>query len=351
MSRESFAVPVRIFCGVGGLLGMGLCLASPTLLLTTTAIGIGWFRHLLRMPGRMGIVLVAVAVVAIFVVLLTRMGDEGEPSGEGDASREPEEQPRRARKRVRARLARAGAGLLAITAALAFIGMAQQASKLLRSPRSLSVVRPGYNAFNTSRNNLKQIGLAAHNYESRFKVFPGAGTFSDVGEGRHSWMTLLLPYIDQAELYRRIDLASPWTSPANVEHFRQPVACYADPSDRESPKPPEDGVPRAGYAGNIRLFPPDRSLAIRQITDGTSNTILAGEVAAGRRAWGDPANLRDPARGINHLTDGFGGPWSHSTQILMGDGAVRRVPREIDPEVLRRLGTPNGGEEVDLLTW
>lgn len=343
MSRESFAVPVRIFCGASALLGMVLCLASPTLLLTATAIGLGWFRHLTRMPERMGLVL-GVAVATIFVVVVARMGDAGEPSTEGDSSREPEE-------RARVRLARAGAGLLAITAALAFIGMTQQASKLLRSPRPLSVVRPGYNAFNTSRNNLKQIGLAAHNYESRFKVFPGAGTFSDVGEGRHSWMTLLLPYIDQAELYRRIDLSSPWTAPANAEFFRQPVPCYADPSGREAPKPPEDGVPRAGYAANIRLFPPDRSLTIRQITDGTSNTILAGEVAAGRRAWGDPANLRDPARGINHAADGFGGLRGYSTQILMGDGAVRRVPPEIDPEVLRRLGTPNGGEEVDLPTW
>lgn len=350
MSRESFAVPLRTFWGASALLGMVLCLASPTLLLTATAIGLGWFRHLTRMPGRMGLVL-GVAVATIFVVVVARMGDEGEPSGEGDASREPEEQARRARERARARLASVGAGLLAITAALAFIGMAQQASKLLRSPRPHSVVRPGYNAFNTSRNNLKQIGLAAHNYESRFKVFPGAGTFSDVGEGRHSWMTLLLPYIDQAELYRRIDLASPWTSPANAEHFREPVACYADPSGREARKPPEEWIPRAGYAGNIRLFPPDRSLAIGEITDGTSNTILAGEVAAGKRAWGDPANLRDPARGINHAANGFGGLWGYPTQILMGDGAVRRVPPDIDPEVLRRLGTPNGGEEVDLPTW
>src|SRR4051794_27921550 len=50
-------------------------------------------------------------------------------------------------------------------------------------------------------NDLKQIGLALHNYESSFGVFPPAYTVDSAGRPLHSWRTLLLPYMEQEPLY------------------------------------------------------------------------------------------------------------------------------------------------------
>ena len=349
MIRRSSAIPVKTLCGVGAVFLMVLWLASPTLMLVSTALGVGWLRHLVWMQEGMGTVLLGVAATATLVIVVAYLRRREVDSTDEIATEDKSLST--SGSRFPARLAGTGAAFLALVATSSLLGIVQQASKLLRSPRPLTIIHPAYNPYNASRNNLKQIGLAAHNYESRFRTFPGAGTFTDLGAGHHSWMTFLLPYVDQAPLYRQIDLATDWTSPANAELFRQPVGSFSYPFGLGVPESPPGGLPLAGYAGNIRVLPPDRSLSLSQITDGTSNTILAGEVIAGLRPWGDPANLRDPARGVNHAADGFGAPWSRATSILMSDGAVRRIPNDIDPDVLRRLGTPNGGEPVELPSW
>jgi prepilin-type N-terminal cleavage/methylation domain-containing protein/prepilin-type processing-associated H-X9-DG protein len=65
------------------------------------------------------------------------------------------------------------------------------------------------------RNNLKQIGLAVHNFESSFRLLPHPGQCDSTGGGSTTYMTLstptlLLPYIDQAPLYSQIDTGYTW---------------------------------------------------------------------------------------------------------------------------------------------
>ncbi len=55
------------------------------------------------------------------------------------------------------------------------------------------------------QNNLKQIGLAVHNYHDAHSVFPRGGTQSPVGGYGHSWWVLILPYLEQDNLYRQFD--------------------------------------------------------------------------------------------------------------------------------------------------
>jgi prepilin-type N-terminal cleavage/methylation domain-containing protein len=66
------------------------------------------------------------------------------------------------------------------------------------------------------KNNMKQIGLAVHNFESTFRVLPHPGQCDSTGGGSTSYMTqstptLLLPYIDQAPAYNLIDSTTNWS--------------------------------------------------------------------------------------------------------------------------------------------
>ena len=64
-------------------------------------------------------------------------------------------------------------------------------------------------------NNLKQIGLAMHNYHARHKTFPPAYTVDKDGKPLLSWRVLILPYLEQDALYKEFHLDEPWDSEHN----------------------------------------------------------------------------------------------------------------------------------------
>jgi hypothetical protein len=85
-------------------------------------------------------------------------------------------------------------------------------------------------------------------------------------------------------------------------------------------------------------------MKLEEITDGTSNTIAIGEVNHAFRPWGDPANWRDPAIGLNRR-GGFGGPPGNGgARFVLADGSVRFLSNDTDPAVMKSLATPAGGD-------
>ena len=200
-----------------------------------------------------------------------------------------------------------------------------------------------------SQNNLKQFGLGAFNYEKIKKRFPPGGTFNQYGEAQHSWETMLLPYIEYAESAPpRKDL--PWNSPENAESVKKPISVFLNPGIGGGPKGIEyssDGYALSHYSVNSRVMHGNFAVRREDVKDGLSNTIMGGEVNANFRPWGDPVNWRDPAVGLGKSPDGFGGPWkSGVTQFLFMDGSVRALSNDTDPQVLKALSTPAGGEDV-----
>src|SRR5262249_10188032 len=82
-----------------------------------------------------------------------------------------------------------------------------------------------------SVNNLKQIGLAFHNYHSEHRHFPAAVLYG--GKDRkipYSWRVALLPYLEQQDLYRQYDFNESWDGPNNSKLLDKMPATYAYPN-------------------------------------------------------------------------------------------------------------------------
>ena len=196
-----------------------------------------------------------------------------------------------------------------------------------------------------STNNLIQIGMGVRSYSAKHDCLPPGGTFNEYGEMQQSWETMLLPYLGEPGLYREIDQKLSWSDPRNAVFFKRILRVFLNP---EVPREPNtEGYALSHYAVNCRVLGPNSHLRPEDVTDGLSNTIMAGEVNANFKPWGHPINWRDPAEGLNKSPDGFGGPWTTGiTNMLMMDGSVRAIRNDIDPEVLKALATPAGGEKI-----
>jgi hypothetical protein len=124
------------------------------------------------------------------------------------------------------------------------------------------------------KNNLKQIGLALHNYKDEYHAFPPAYTVDADGRPLHSWRTLILPYLDQAALYNSIDLSKPWDDPVNAEACKTVIPVYSCPSGRG----PADHTTYLASVGANACFRPGVPRPASEITDGLSETLMIIEV-------------------------------------------------------------------------
>jgi prepilin-type processing-associated H-X9-DG protein len=240
----------------------------------------------------------------------------------------------------------AGIVLLVVTAFVAgisMVGISHQAAWLISS-RDPWVSSDGPGPRTQSLHNLKQIGLALYNYQDTYGSLP-PNRFNETGRPMHSWIAASLPYLENAPLYQRIRFDVPWNHAENKAAFAT-VLFLTSPSKREK-SINADGYALAAYAGNGWVLGGRPPLRTADFTDGTANTILAGEVNSELKPWGDPTNWRDLARGINRVPHGFGSPWKGGANFLFADGTVKFLSDSTDPDVLRALGTPDGGEAVN----
>lgn len=189
-----------------------------------------------------------------------------------------------------------------------------------------------------SMNNLKQIGLAFHNYHEVYKKFPGSKNLGPDGKTVHSWRVAILPFVDQVELHNQYKLDEPWDS----EHNRKLLARM--PPVFRSPNATNDATYPSyfGLTGASAGLGDGNGEKIRDFIDGTSNTILI--VGAQREIpWTKPEDIPfDPKKDLPK----FGGYHPQGFLGLLCDGSVRFLSKGIDEDVLKALLTRNGGEVV-----
>ncbi len=191
------------------------------------------------------------------------------------------------------------------------------------------------------KNNLKQIGVALHNYHKEYGSFPPAYTVDENGRPLHSWRTLLLPYLEQTALYGQIDLSKPWNNPVNAASLETLIPSFQCPAA----KLPKNHTIYLGVAGEASFFHGSSPRAIADITDGTSNTLIVVEVPPDRSVpWMAPQDA-DQAL-IMGIAQGTKTTHSGGFQATLADGTVRFISVNIDRATLKALLTTSGDEVV-----
>lgn len=190
-------------------------------------------------------------------------------------------------------------------------------------------------------NNLKQIGLALHNYHDVYGCFPAAATTDAAGKPLLSWRVAILPFLEQPGLYNRFKLDEPWNSPHNLALLGERPMVFACPSE------PNLGATVTHYLGLVgpgAFFEGTEGTQITSFIDGTSNTLAVVE-SWSAVPWTAPSDLPFlprgplPAMKSQHSGNGF--------NALFADASVRFLKDSTSPETLRGLITRNASENTD----
>ncbi len=199
--------------------------------------------------------------------------------------------------------------------------------------------------FSNNKNNMKQLGLAVHNYHDFYDQLP-ISTRNQNGTDLQGWPTTLLPWISNpGPVYFERDFRQPWDAEAHRELFQIVFPWYLSPSTEQATDP-ATGYALTSYSANKHLIDFGPAVAFEDIKDGLATTLLIGEIRDELPPWGKPGNSRDPALGINKSPQGFGGTFYNGCLFAMADGSVRHISETVDTKVIEALGTPAGGEKV-----
>jgi hypothetical protein len=192
-----------------------------------------------------------------------------------------------------------------------------------------------------SSNNLKQIALAWHNYHDVHKAFP-ADIKSKDGKPLLSWRVAILPFVAQDNLYKQFKLDEPWDSEHNKALIARMPATYHSPAQKAGDGKTTYLAPRGqtGPDGAVKIGV--LGAPIKEVTDGTSNTIMVVEANDEAAAvWTKPGDLdvdsKEPLKGlIGHYDEGF--------VAALADGSVRFISKKVNAATLLGAFTRNGGE-------
>ncbi|HVU90325.1 MAG TPA: DUF1559 domain-containing protein [Pirellulales bacterium] len=195
-----------------------------------------------------------------------------------------------------------------------------------------------------SQNNLKQIGLAMLNHHDAYNRLPARAIRDKDGKPLLSWRVAVLPYLDQAALYKEFHLDEPWDSEHNKKLIARMPPVFTNPTMSEPGK--TNYLAMTGEGTVFGGFAPQPGLRLAQMIDGTSNTILVVEADPDLAVeWTKPDDFHfDPEKPLA----GLGKIRPNGFEALFSDGSVRMIARSIDPSVFKALVTYAGREVVQL---
>jgi prepilin-type processing-associated H-X9-DG protein len=189
-------------------------------------------------------------------------------------------------------------------------------------------------------NNLRNIALALHNYESTYGRLPPAYTVDASGNQLHSWRTLILPFMEQKALYDQIDLAKPWDDPANQRARNTPLRLYECPSNTA-------GRLMTTYfavAAPSGCFKPTESISFADVKDRRDRTLMLIEISEKHAVhWMSPQDATEEMI-LNRGTD-FDLSHPNGSQAAFVDGHIEYLTENVRPDVLRALISIAGNDD------
>jgi len=188
-------------------------------------------------------------------------------------------------------------------------------------------------------NMMKQLALAMHNYHDTYGSLPPAVFRDEKGNPLYSWRVGLLPFMEQAQLWDLWDQDAPWDSPQNKELAATDLGAFGGVNTRYLVF-----VGPGTMFEEIKDAPRRKGLHFRDITDGTSNTIMVVEAGPDKAVpWASPQDLTfddDPIKALGNLPDG-------KVIVALGDGSVRTLDVKQLAEKLKLLIQRNDGQAVE----
>lgn len=192
-----------------------------------------------------------------------------------------------------------------------------------------------------SVNNLKQLGLAMHNYHDSYNQFPN-NIVDAKGNLLLSWRVLLLPYVEQEELYKQFKLDEAWDGPTNKKLIEKMPAIFSIPLAKTA----KGETQYRGFSGPGALFEKGKKIRLVDMTDGATNTAMIVE-AEKPCPWTKPDDLpfdmkKDelPKLGLAVLGSGF--------RALSADAVCHTIKPTITPTMLKNFIHMSDGNAVRL---
>jgi prepilin-type N-terminal cleavage/methylation domain-containing protein len=235
------------------------------------------------------------------------------------------------------------------------------------------------------RNHFKQIGLALHNYHDTHNTFPPGWVARDTKRETgacYGWETMILPFIDEGPLYNAINFnAPPEITDEKLQNRIDILRCPTDTTADANPV--RDGFGTSNYSGNYGdvalpgsldaemkahgIFHWNSRVGMRDITDGTSVTLMVGErcVSSAAAIWmgvrsnqnaGDAVTACAHSMRLNTVLESFSSRHDGGAYFLLCDGAARFISDEIDSQpgadppkgVYQKLAHKSDGQKVSL---
>lgn len=227
----------------------------------------------------------------------------------------------------------AGGGTIALIVVLAIL--------VLMCPCGIALLLPAVQAAReaarrtSSMNNLRQIGIAIHNYHDTYRQYPPAVVTDANGNPLYSGRVLLLPFLEQEAIYRQWDQSAAWDSPQNFPLSQTVIKLFDDPSS-----PPNQHSHYEFVTGTGAMFEAGSPHTFSDITDGTSNTLAMIEVRSNSQSWAEPTSID-----VAQLSAGLPqGNHPGGNLVLLADGSVRFVAQSVSPAVLQSMATRKAGD-------
>jgi len=229
-----------------------------------------------------------------------------------------------------------------------------------------------------SQNNLKQLALACHNYYDANNVFPPG-----VDAKHFSTVTYLLPYIEQDNVYKQVDMKKPVTDKENLAIAATRIKVFINPSDEVQVVDKDFGGTNYLFSAgsqydlkdNDGVFFEKSKIKFPDIADGTSNTVMIGEKhlrSSNPEGANPPGTLYDPnydiiaysagIQGSYHRRGGASWPLAQSpttpqnmqfgswhpgiVQFVLADGSVRGLRTSVPGTTLGYLTNINDGNVI-----